>query len=44
MYHYSRSVGVSNFNANHMEELKKARPNNMPVGEFNVNASTQPQL
>ncbi len=27
-----RSVGVANFNASHLTELMKARPDNVPVG------------
>lgn len=27
-----RSIGVSNFNVHHLEELKKVRPHNVPVG------------
>ena len=27
-----RSIGVSNFSALHLEELKKARPDNIPAG------------
>lgn len=30
-----RSVGVANFNAHHLAELKKARPDNVPLGEWN---------
>jgi len=28
-----RSIGVSNFNAHHLRELKKARPNYLPAGQ-----------
>ena len=27
-----RSIGVSNFSVEHLKELKKARPNNIPAG------------
>ena len=29
--HTRRSIGVSNFNVHHLEGLKKARPNHVPV-------------
>ena len=29
-----RSIGVSNFATVHLQELKKARPNSIPVGKF----------
>lgn len=28
-----RSIGVSNFNVHHLEELKKVRPHNIPASE-----------
>ena len=31
-----RSVGVANFNVSHLTELKKARPDNIPVGECSL--------
>ncbi len=29
-----RSIGVSNFSDEHLRELKKARPNNIPAGKW----------
>ena len=29
-----KSIGVSNFNEHHLQELKKARPDNIPVGKL----------
>ena len=31
--HACRSIGVSNFNIHHLEELKKVRPHNLPVSK-----------
>ena len=31
-----RSIGVSNFSQQHLEELKKARPDNIPVGKVKL--------
>lgn len=31
--HARRSIGVSNFNVHHLEELKKVRPHSLPVGK-----------
>ena len=30
----SRSIGVANFNTNHLKELREARPKNLPMGKF----------
>ena len=39
MFTLLRSVGVSNFNIHHLQELVAARPNVVPVGECSLSVS-----
>ena len=33
-FSWCRSIGVSNFNVHHLQQLKLARPNHIPAGKY----------